>query len=342
MTAVVDVIEAGPAVTVQDLGRQGYVASGLTRGGAMDRLALYEAAALLGQRVTAAFEMVGMGGAFRVTQPTRIALTGAPMAAKIDDAAVSWNASHLLRPGSILRIGGVKSGAIGYLTFAGGLATPPMMGAQSAHLAAELGDILKSGDSLPLVGDKGGPVDLVLDPDPRFKGGEIGIVRSLQSHHFGEETLARFAATTFARDARANRQGIRLNPDGDGFAAEGGLRVVSEVIVPGDIQITGDGAPYVLMCESQTTGGYPRIATVLPSDLPVVAQAPLGARMTMRLYSAEEAVARERAARLRVDGLKSRVGPRFRDPRNMSDLLSYSLTSGAISATADPFEGDPV
>ena len=340
MTAHVEIIDAGPAVTVQDLGRQGYIARGLTRGGAMDRLALYEAAALLGQPVTAALEMIGMGGRFTVTKPTRIALTGAPMTATIDDAAVTWHGSHLLKPGCELRIGGVRAGAIGYLTFAGGLATPPMMGAQSAHLAAELGAILKAGDTLPLVGDKGGPSDLVIDPDQRFRGGEIGIVRSMQSHHFGEESLQRFAATQFIRDARANRQGIRLNPDGEGFAAEGGLTVVSEVIVPGDIQITGDGAPYVLMCESQTTGGYPRIATVLPCDLPLVAQAPLGAKMTMRLYDADAAVTREKAGRAHMQTLKSRVGPRFRDPASMTDLLGYTLIGGAISATADPFEGD--
>ena len=158
---------------------------------------------------------------------------------------------------------------------------------------------------------------------------------------FGKEALARFAETLFLRDARANRQGIRLNPEGEGFAVEGGLRVVSEIIVPGDIQITGDGAPYVLMCESQTTGGYPRIASVLPCDLPRVAQAPLGAELRFRLLPLDEAVAREQASRKAMHDLGGQVRPRLRDPRDMHDLLSYTLISGAISATDTPLDGDP-
>ncbi|MCV6585294.1 MAG: urea amidolyase [Marinibacterium sp.] len=340
MTAMLEVIEAGPAVTLQDLGRSGHIARGLTRGGAMDRLALHEAAALLSQPVSAALEMIGMGGAFRVTAPTRIALTGAPMTASVDGAPIAWHGTHWLDSGAVLRIGGVRGGAIGYLSFGGGVAEPELMGAQSAHLAAGLGTILSPGDRLALCGDPGGPCDLLLDADDRFSGGEIAIVTSLQSHLFGAPTLTRFAATRFTRDARANRQGIRLTPEGDGFAAEGGLRIVSEIITPGDIQITGDGAPYVLMCESQTTGGYPRIASVLPSDLPRMAQAPLGAAITLRLLSLDDAIARETAARARVDALRSRIGPRIRDPRDIPDLLRYRLTGGAISATADPFAGD--
>ncbi|MEO0487341.1 MAG: biotin-dependent carboxyltransferase family protein [Pseudomonadota bacterium] len=337
-----DILTAGPAVTVQDLGRPGHIAHGLTRGGAMDRLALYEAAALLAQPVTAALEMVGLGGTFRVSHDTRIALTGAPMSATCDGEALSWHGSHTLPAGAELRIGGVRSGAIGYLTFAGGIASEPMLGAQAAHLTASLGHALSAGDSLTLHTDPGGPTDQTLPPDDRFQGGEVAATTSLQSHLFGAETLHRFTTTRFTRDARANRQGIRLNPDGAGFAAAGGLRIVSEIIVPGDIQITGDGAPYVLMCESQTTGGYPRIATVLPSELPRVAQTPLGADIRIRLLDPEAAIAHERTARAAKRTLPQRVTPRIRDPHTMRDLLSYRLIDGAISATHDPFEGAPI
>jgi biotin-dependent carboxylase-like uncharacterized protein len=340
MTRRVEVLSVGPAVTIQDLGRRGFLAAGLTRGGAMDRLALHEAAALLSQPVGAALEMVGFGGTFRVTAPTRIAMTGAPMTAEIDARPVPWHGSCRLEPGQILKIGGVKQGAIGYLSFGGGINAPEMMGAKSTHLAAGLGSIMAAGDVIALGDDPGGTDGLMLTPGDRFFGGEIGIVDSLQSHHFGTKTLARFAETRFLRDARANRQGIRLNPEGEGFAAEGGLRVVSEIIVPGDIQVTGDGAPYVLMCESQTTGGYPRIASVLPSDLPRVAQAPLGAEMRFRLLSLEEAVAREQASRKALRGLGAQAMPRLRDPRDMPDLLSYTLIGGVISATDAPLDGD--
>lgn len=339
MTGTLHILEAGPAVTLQDLGRPGYLAQGLTRGGAMDRLALHEGAALLERPIAAAIEMMGYGGTFTVTEPTRIALTGAPMRATCDGEALAWNTSHLLPAGAKLVIGGVQAGAIGYLHVGGGFDSPEILGSQSTHLAAGLGPKLTAGVSLTLAKDPGNRTGWCLPQDTRFDGGPIGIVRTHQSHIFGEDTLARFAATAFTRDARANRQGIRMNPDGEGFAAEGGLSVVSEIISPGDIQITGDGAPFVLMCESQTTGGYPRIATVIPSDLPRVAQAPLGADIRFELLDTDAAIARERRAASEQKSLPARCQPRLRDPADMQDLLSYSLIDGVIDAHQDPFEG---
>ena len=340
MTRALIVREAGPAVTVQDLGRAGHIAQGLPRGGAMDRLALHEGAALLGQPVGAAIEMIGMGGKFEATEDMRIALTGAPMQASIDGTPLTWHCSHALPAGAVLTIGGVRTGAIGYLHVGGGFDLPPIMGSLSVHLTAGLGSALSGGDRLPVKPDKGSRTGWTLAPDDRFSGGKVHIVRSLQSSIFGEEMLARFGRTRFTRDARANRQGIRLTPEGEGFAAEGGLTVVSEIIVPGDIQVTGDGAPYVLMCESQTTGGYPRIATLIPSDLPRIAQAPLGAPVEFVLLDRDEAAERERRATAHVDALPRLCTPRVRDPADIPDLLRYTLVSGAIDAARDPFEGD--
>ncbi len=339
MTADLIVHSAGPSVTLQDLGRTGFIAQGLTRGGAMDRLALQEGAALLGTPVVAAIEMIGFGGVFEATADVRIALTGGPMQASIGTTPLVWNASHLLPAGAKLTLGGVKQGAVGYLHVGTGFDVPPVMGAQSAHLAAGLGAILQTGQSIPLRPDKGKRVGWRLPQPDRFDGGTIHMVRSLQSHTFGEDVLRRFENTCFSRDARANRQGIRLNPDSDGFAAAGGLTVVSEIIAPGDVQVTGDGAPYVLMCESQTTGGYPRIGTIIPSDLPRIAQAPLGAEIRVKIVSLEEAIALETRARDATKSLSNQCAPLVRDPADIQDLLAYTLVSGVVDAYADPFEG---
>lgn len=339
MSALI-VHSAGPAVSLQDLGRPGALALGLSRGGAMDRLALYEGGALLERPVSAAVEMIGFGGTFEATSDLRIALTGGEMQVSLDGSPLRWNASHKMLAGQKLTIGGVRQGAIGYLHLGAPIALPPELGSLSAHLGAGLGRRLEAGAELPLGQDSGTRTGWCFDPDPRFDGGTVTILRSLQSHLYGEATLDRFAATRFARDARANRQGIRLTPDGEGFALDGGRTVVSEIIAPGDIQITGDGAPYVLMCESQTTGGYPRLATVLPSDLPRVAQAPLGSEIRFRLLEHDAAAQEERAARARIKTLAQRCRPLIRDPRAMPDLLSHTLISGAISAAANPFEGD--
>jgi len=340
MNAVVEVISAGPGVSVQDLGRRGYLAQGLSAGGAMDKRALYEGAALLQRAPQSAIEMQGFGGIFCASQTVRIALTGAPMQAQIDGKTVAWNASHLLPADARLEVGGVVHGAIGYLHFGAGFDLPSVMGGLSAHFGAEIGVRVQPGMTLPLAEDPGARIGLALPLEDRFSGGTLHVVRSMQSHLFGEATLARFAATAFTRDLRANRQGIRLTPDGDGFAAEGGLSVVSEIITPGDIQITGDGAPYILMAESQTTGGYPRLATVLPSDLPRAAQLPVGADVRMVLLDRAEAIVYERRARADQAGLTKACRSLVRDPAEMTDLLSYNLTDGAMDARADPFDGE--
>lgn len=339
MTGALSVLTAGPALTVQDLGWQGYLAHGLTRGGAADVLALHEGAALLGQNPAfSGIEMVGMGGLFTASVDTVIALTGARMTASIDSAPVLWNASHALPAGAKLSIGGALEGTYGYLTVLGGIDMPLVMGARSSHLKSGIGRVLAPGDTLPLGATSVQQLpERALDPTPRFGGGTVRIVPSIQTDQFTPETLARFSLTAFKRDPSGNRQGVRLASDGDGFFVDGGLSIVSEVISEGDIQMTGDGAPYILMCECQTTGGYPRIGTVIPADLPRVAQASVGAPLRFTFVTLGEARKIEQQDRAMRRALPNCVRALIRDPRNMSDLLSYQLVGGVVSATADPF-----
>ncbi|MDW3223339.1 MAG: biotin-dependent carboxyltransferase family protein [Paracoccaceae bacterium] len=338
MSAHLRVLSAGPAMSIQDLGREGHLAFGLTRGGAADRLALFEGAALLGQPAECAtIEMVGMGGTFEATADTIIALTGARMAATLDGAPMVWNASHTLPAGAKLVIGGAQTGTYGYLHIAGGFDTPLYMGARATHLTAQIGAVLKTGDDIAFRPSTPARSGYFLLPDTRFQGGAVRVTPSFQSEHFSQETRNRFCQTTFRRDPRSNRQGVRMDADAPGFYAEGGLSIVSEVITTGDIQVAGDGAPYVLMCESQTTGGYPRIGTVIPSDLPKVAQAPVGTVIEFEFISHDTAIEIEKRIRNEIKTLSSRAQPLVRDPHDIPDLLAYQLISGTVSATADPF-----
>lgn len=333
MSAALIVRRAGPGVTVQDLGRAGYLAYGISRGGAADRLALAEGAALLGQDIScAALEMVGAGGEFEATADIRIALTGAPMRASVDGTTVAWSASHRLTAGSRLSIGPVTSGTYGYLHVGGGLATPEFLGSRSTHLSAGLGATVSAGDHLPCgVDPNPDETGLVLDAEPRFDGGTVRIVPGPQTPLFEDTAIGAFEATTFARDARSSRMAVRLSGDCPQLSSEAGLSVLSEVIMPGDIQITGDGTPFVLMSECQTTGGYPRIGSVLPSDLPRVAQTPAGTRLQFSFVTLEEAVNIEAKARAHIAGLRSRLRPLIRDPHSIRDLLSYQLISGVTA-----------
>ena len=213
-------------------------------------------------------------GGFASISPTRIALTGAPMRAALDDAPLIWGATHLFAPGMILEIGPALSGVYGYLSFAGGVTTAEVLGSRSAHLTAGLGRLLRNGDTLPIGGDDDPAAPMmVLTPDDRFSGATIRIIEGPQTSLYSSEIRKKFEQTIFRRSSHGNRQGVRLDHDGGRFETAGQLGIVSDVIVPGDIQMTGDGVPFVLLPECQTIGGYPRIGAVIPADLPKVAQA---------------------------------------------------------------------
>ena len=330
------VLAAGPGISVQDLGRFGYLGQGVSASGAADPIAMHEGAALLGQSpALAAIEMAGAGGSFSATQDIRIRLTGAPMAARIGDMPVAWNASHLLPANVALVLGGARGGVYSYLHIGGGVATPPLLGARATNAAAGLGRALVLGDVLALGRDaKAGMLNQRLDPLPRFGGGLLRIVPSLQTGLFSQADLERFCAIPFTRDPRGNRMGVKVLPDGAPFRSEGQLTILSEIIVPGDIQMTGDGVPYVLLNDCQTTGGYPRIGTVLPCDLPRVAQALPGAVLRFAFVSADEGRAALRQTQTALAALPRAVVPLVRDPHQMQDLLSYNLVGGVISALA--------
>jgi 5-oxoprolinase (ATP-hydrolysing) subunit C len=323
----------GPAVTVQDLGRDGLCAQGLSRGGAVDRLALFEAAALLGQTSpAAALEMQGVGGVFRTDCDTRFALTGARMQASLDGAPVPLDTTQILPAGAQLVVGPARAGVFGYLAFGGGIGTAPVMGSRASHLTAGIGRALVAGDVVPLIAD----------PDPRAglrrlavadrcNGGLIRFMAGPQTDLFDAPVLDRFQASRFQRSTRANRQGARLDHDGAGFGVGAGLQVTSDLIIAGDIQIAGDGAAYILLAECQTIGGYPRIGTIIPADLPRAAQAAAGAPLQFRLLDLDQADATAISDAALMADLVRQCTPLLRDPHDITDLLGYQLISGVTA-----------
>ena len=333
MNAAMKVHRIGPSASIQDFGRPGHMANGLSCGGAADRTALIEGAALLGQAPNlAALELAGMGGEFEAISNIRIALTGAPMQASLDGQPIAWNASHTLIAGQRLVIGAVTSGVYGYLHVGGGFATSGFLGSRAAHLAAGIGALIQTGETLAIGADANPEAaSQKLPKDPRFNGGEVRVLPSVQTSRFSQTTLDRFQSTPFNRTPRGNRQGAELTFDGAPFSSDDQLTILSEPMVAGDIQMTGTGIPFVLLPECQTTGGYPRIGTVIPDDLPIVAQAMLSSRLTFKFVAHSDAAAAHRPADVLLKELTSKLEPLIRDPHNIRDLLSYQLISGMIT-----------
>jgi 5-oxoprolinase (ATP-hydrolysing) subunit C len=162
-----------------------------------------------------------------------------------------------INPGDGLVIGGARAGVYGYLHLGGGIATAPVMGSRAAHLAARIGARLAPGRQPPGRVRRGAAQWCGSSWPSRCEGGEVRLLAVPQTALFAAAERASFEATHFRRDPRGNRQGVRLAFEGAPFLGAAGLSLVSEVVQPGDMQLTGDGAPYVLLAECQTTGGYP-------------------------------------------------------------------------------------
>jgi biotin carboxyl carrier protein len=108
-----------------------------------------------------------------------------------------------------------------------------------------------------------------------------------QDDAFTEAGRRTFLGSTYRVSAYADRMGYRL--DGPVIAHRGSADIISDWVPLGGVQVPGDGKPIILLTDRQTTGGYPKIATVIKPDIGVVAQLRPGDGLTFRAVSVAEA-----------------------------------------------------
>lgn len=338
MTALV-VKSCGPMTSLQDSGRFGFQRYGVSNSGAMDRLALGVANALVGNAPeTGALEFMLMGGAFAVEGGTaRLAVAGAPCAVAIDGVGTAGTASLTLRPGQTLVLGAAKQAVFFYLAVAGGLATPSSLGSVSLQARAGIGGFegrpLRPGDQLDLVFDAAPPgPERALDPTAIDADAMVRIVLGPQDDYFSSDGIATLLSSPYAVSREADRMGYRLI--GPTVAHSRGFNIVSDGIAAGSIQVPGSGEPIVTMADRQTTGGYPKIATVISADLRRVAQRRTGESLRFQAIGIEEAqqIARERAETLRA--LVAKTRPVRGALPETEALLALNLAGAAVDALA--------
>lgn len=316
-------LSGGAGLSLQGQGRPGWLAYGLAEGGAADRRALAEGAALLGQDGRAqALELAAAGAALRCHGSLRLALTGPKRRVLLDGAPAPWGAILTPPNGARLEIGGAEQGGFALLHAGGGFGLAAA-GALLPGVFLEVGP-----DPAP------GRLGLRLMPDPAPPQPlRLRILPGLHAALFDESQHRHLTDTVFAVGPRASRMGVPLSADASVWRSAAGLRLVSDVIRPGDVQIMGDGMPIVLGPDCQTIGGYPRIATILPADLPDLMQALPGT--PLRLHPVDMPTARriEAAEAARRAALTGRCSPLVRDPRDIPDLSSYSLIDGVTDGS---------
>lgn len=276
------VTRAGPLCTVQDAGRPGMLRHGISASGPMDAAAFRRAGDWMGGSGAAGIEITAAGIAFVVEgRSIGMGADGGDFALAVNGVEKAWPARVVLQEDDAVEVTPGAWGNYGYLRFDRELELPPVIGSRATNSVARIGgfdgralrvgDVLAFGEAAARIGMGGHPRAV-----PRAEG-PIRVIWGLHADLFTPATRERFAASNFAVSSRIDRMGARLADPARVFAGLPMLSLVSDAIVPGDLQILGDGTPIVLLRDHQPTGGYPRIATVISADLDRFAQLRPGA-----------------------------------------------------------------
>lgn len=269
------ILRAGPLTTLQDAGRPGLLRHGISASGPMDRGAFERSAGWLGGAGATGIEFTTAGLSFSVDGSLSMACDGGDFALHIDGTAKPWPARAVLQPGSVVDITPGPSGNHGYLRFDREIDVPLVTGSRATSSIAGIGGFggraLQAGDVLEF----GAAAPRRPSQHPRqspVADGPIRVIWGIHADRFDNVTRQRFVTESFAIAPQLDRMGVRLLDPAGVFAAAKILSLVSDAVVPGDIQILGDGTPIVLMRDHQPTGGYPRVATVISADFDRFAQ----------------------------------------------------------------------
>jgi len=323
----------GPASSVQDGGRHGAQRYGLTPSGAMDRIALAAANTLVGSAPFAAGIEIGpFGAAFTAREgAVRVALVGASRNADIAGRAVASDTSMTLADGETLTLGFARGGSFSYLAIEGGIKGEPVFGSLSVNARAGLGSPyprpLQPGDELQTRAASGAAehrIDL-----PAAVDGPIRVVMGPQDDEFGDATKL-FLDSEWKISATSDRMGYRL--DGPVIKHLYGHNIVSDGTVNGSIQVPGNGAPIVLMPDRGTSGGYPKIATVITADLGRFAQIPAGKGFRFKAVGMAEAQAEARKFSELLRTLPDRLRLIDTFDLNIEALQDANVAGSAVSA----------
>ena len=336
------VASVGPLVSVQDAGRFGRLRFGVTDAGPMDRLAHAAANLAIGNEPGATAIEVSMGGLTLECRgvPMTVAVAGGGFVVQhAGEQHDSWTALTL-RPGERLTVRRGEWGSWAYVAVAGVLDATSWLGSTSTHSASGFGGgMVTSGQVLNIVDARTDPDREGEVPMPQWArpGGTVRVVMGPQDQHFVDDATEAFLTTPYALTSAYDRMGVRL--DGPSLPLRDVLSIPSEPIIRGSVQVAGDGVPTVLLADHQTTGGYPKIATVISADIDAFAQHRPGDTMHFEAVDASTAVDIARAAvPLAAAYLDTVAGPgrTLTHRLRSSNLISSADAANTADAADDP------
>ncbi|MBI1793592.1 MAG: biotin-dependent carboxyltransferase [Chloroflexi bacterium] len=283
-----EVLDVSGFATIQDLGRAGWRRFGVPASGPMDSFAFRAANLLAGNSMDAAALEIGAGEIeLRALNDCVIAAAGAGYSLSVFTWTFPLWDSCFVRAGWTIRLN--KSGfpqrtadfgMWAYLAFAGGLEIESVLGSRSTYLRGhfggldgrllQAGDVLRSGRPARAL-DELAARTLIEEARPAYNENPmVDVILGPQTERFDEKNIQTFLSSSYKVNHLSDRMGYRL--EGPRSNHIGGADLTSEGMMAGAVQVPADGQPIVMMADCATAGGYPKIASVISADLPLLAQ----------------------------------------------------------------------
>ncbi|MCA4133183.1 5-oxoprolinase/urea amidolyase family protein [Arthrobacter sp. M4] len=307
LAAGLRVVSPGLQSLIQDLGRRGYAALGVSAAGALDRGSLRRANRLVGNAAgAAAVEIVAGGLRVQAVGDQVLAVTGATSELTILPASGASSAEHAphagpnvgartvamatpfaLLDGETLELGPPQSGFRNYLGIRGGVAVAAPLGSRSTDTMSGIGPApLAKGQILPA--GVATVSNVVGSPEIQPEYPDTGVtvldfIPGPRADWFDEAALESLCSQDWLVTPQSNRVGMRL--DGTPLKRSRDGELPSEGTVAGAIQMPPAGLPVLFLADHPITGGYPVIGVLVDEHLDLAAQVPIGGRIRFRAVS---------------------------------------------------------
>lgn len=293
----IKILNPGFFTTIQDEGRFGYRSLGIASSGAMDRFSYEIANFLVGNRMlTPSLEMMISGPEIQFYNKELISICGGNLNPRINNKEVPLWTAIKVNSGDVLSFKGDKNGMVAYLSFAGGIHVNKVLNSYSTNIKGHFGGVcgrnLKLNDDIEILTNETNINQYINNKLPNqyvpiYKNSiNVNVILGPQDDYFSKEEINKFLNETYEISPLIDRVGFRLS--GKSLVHKKGSNIISDANNIGSIQVPGDGMPIILMNDCGTTGGYPKIASVIFSDLDKVAQLKPGDKIKFTNISLEK------------------------------------------------------
>lgn len=272
MKAEIEVLQPGLYTSIQDLGRFGFQKFGVPQSGVMDRYAMRICNLILGNLQEAAVMEISMQGPkLKFNTPTSVCISGADLSPKLNGEAIPNNEIIAVEEDDIIEFGMRKSGFRSYLGISGGFDTEKIMDSLSWYEGITEQFRLEKGMKLPYSRESFTDAEtyssLKIDAE-YIKSSEIEVYPGPEFEFLTEDQKNKLFDLDFKTDENSNRMAVQLKEELKNELDS----IITSPVLPGTVQLTPSGKIIVLMRDSQTTGGYPRILQLSEYGIQVLSQ----------------------------------------------------------------------